>query len=107
MVEECEITKMVAAIDPKTREKKKVRRECSATAVCIDIGNGTQQYQSAFALAHLLQAKFVKSGSMCIARIVVEKPICIEPFDSVPQVRRRWHFEATIYLVAFLWERRS
>jgi peptide chain release factor subunit 3 len=26
VVEECEITKMVAAIDPKTREKKKVRK---------------------------------------------------------------------------------
>ena len=35
---------------------------------------------------YFLQAKFVKSGAMCIARIVVEKPICIEAFDSVPQV---------------------
>eukprot|EP00887_Chlorella_sp_A99_P005761 scaffold1.g5761.t1 len=51
IVEECEITRLVAAIDPKTKEKKK--------------------------------AKFVKSGAMCVARIKVEKPICIEPFDNL------------------------
>lgn len=33
-----------------------------------------------------LQAKYAKSGAMCIARISVEKPICIEAFDHVPQV---------------------
>lgn len=54
VVEECEITRLVAAVDPKTKEKKK--------------------------------AKFVKSGAMCIARIAVEKAICIEPFETVPQV---------------------
>lgn len=54
VVEECEVTKLVAVIDPKTKEKKK--------------------------------AKFAKSGAMCVARIKVEKSICIEAFDSVPQV---------------------
>lgn len=54
VVEECEVTKLVAVIDPKTKEKKK--------------------------------AKFAKSGAMCVARIAVEKPICIETFDHVPQV---------------------
>lgn len=48
------MTKLVAVIDPKTKEKKK--------------------------------AKFAKSGAMCVARIAVEKPICVEAFDSVPQV---------------------
>jgi peptide chain release factor subunit 3 len=55
-VEECEVTKIVAAIDPKTKEKKKT--------------------------------KFVKSGSICIARIAVEKPICVESFQSNPQLGR-------------------
>ncbi|KAI7840718.1 hypothetical protein COHA_005534 [Chlorella ohadii] len=56
IVEECEVTKLVAVVDPKTKEKKK--------------------------------AKFAKSGAMCIARIAVEKPICIEAFDNVPQLGR-------------------
>jgi peptide chain release factor subunit 3 len=56
-VEECEVTKLVAVIDPKTREKKK--------------------------------AKFAKSGAMCVARISVEKAICIETFETVPQVGAR------------------
>ncbi|KAL4853614.1 Eukaryotic peptide chain release factor GTP-binding subunit ERF3B [Chlorella vulgaris] len=56
VVEECEVTKLVAVIDPKTREKKK--------------------------------AKFAKSGAMCVARISVEKAICIETFEAVPQLGR-------------------
>lgn len=56
VVEECEVTKLVAVIDPKTKEKKK--------------------------------AKYVKSGAICIARVAVEKPICVEAFDSVPQLGR-------------------
>ena len=56
IVEECEVIKLVAVIDAKTKEKKK--------------------------------AKFVKSGSICIARIAVDKPICIEAFDMVPQLGR-------------------
>jgi peptide chain release factor subunit 3 len=56
VVEECEVIKLVAAIDPKTKEKKKT--------------------------------KFVKSGSICIARIAVEKPICVESFDTNPQLGR-------------------
>lgn len=56
VVEECEVIKLVAAIDPKTKEKKK--------------------------------AKYVKTGGICIARIAVEKPICIETFDAVPQLGR-------------------
>jgi peptide chain release factor subunit 3 len=56
IVEECEITKLVAAIDPKTKEKRRV--------------------------------KFVKSGAVLIARIAVEKSICVETFDKVPQLGR-------------------
>lgn len=56
VVEECEITKLIAMIDPKTKEKKKT--------------------------------KFVKSGAICIARIAVEKSICVEAFDAVPQLGR-------------------
>ena len=56
IVEECEVIKLVAAIDPKTKEKKKT--------------------------------KFVKSGSICIARIAVEKPICVEAFETNPQLGR-------------------
>lgn len=56
VVEECEVTKLVAVIDPKTKEKKK--------------------------------AKYVKNGSICIARIAVEKSICAESFDKVPQLGR-------------------
>lgn len=56
LVEECEITALLARIDMKTREKVK--------------------------------AKFVKSGAVCIARVAVEKPICVELFDQVPQLGR-------------------
>lgn len=56
VVEECEVVRLVAVVDPKTREKKK--------------------------------AKYAKSGSMCIVRIAVEKAICIETFDNVPQLGR-------------------
>ncbi len=48
-VEECEITKLVAEIDMKTKEQKK--------------------------------AKFIKTGGLCICRISVDKPICIESFS--------------------------
>ncbi len=34
------------------------------------------------------QAKFVKSGGVVIARIQVEKPICAEMFENVPQLGR-------------------
>jgi peptide chain release factor subunit 3 len=56
VVEECEVVKLVAVIDPKTKEKKK--------------------------------AKFAKSGAICVVRVAVEKSICIEPFDAVPQLGR-------------------
>jgi peptide chain release factor subunit 3 len=55
-VEECEVVKLVASIDTKTKEKKKT--------------------------------KFVKSGALCVARISVDKPICVEPFDVTPQLGR-------------------
>ena len=35
-----------------------------------------------------VKAKFVKSGAVCIARVAVEKPICVELFDQVPQLGR-------------------
>ena len=56
VVEECEVTKLIAVVDPKTKEKTK--------------------------------AKFAKSGAICIARIAVEKSICAEAFDKVPQLGR-------------------
>ena len=36
----------------------------------------------------LLQVKFVKSGTVVIVRIEVEKQICAELFDQVPQLGR-------------------
>lgn len=56
VVEECEVIKLTAEINPKTKEKKKV--------------------------------KFVKSNSILICRIGVEKAICIETFDKVAQLGR-------------------
>jgi peptide chain release factor subunit 3 len=56
VVEECEITALLAQVDVKTKEKKKV--------------------------------KFVKGGSVVIARVAVEKPVCVELFDAVPQLGR-------------------
>lgn len=57
-VEECEVTKLIAEIDMKTKEQKK--------------------------------CKFVKQGGLCICRISVEKPICIEAFTvsccSLPRI---------------------
>lgn len=35
-----------------------------------------------------VKAKFVKSGAVCIARVAIEKPICVELFDQVPQLGR-------------------
>lgn len=55
-VEECEITKLVAEVDMKTKEQKK--------------------------------AKFIKQGGLCICRISVEKPICIEAFSDVAALGR-------------------
>ncbi|GIL92612.1 hypothetical protein Vretimale_14026 [Volvox reticuliferus] len=54
--EECEVSKLVAEIDPKTKEQKKV--------------------------------KYIKSGGICICRITVDKPICIESFSDVPSLGR-------------------
>lgn len=57
-VEECEITKLVAEVDMKTKEQKK--------------------------------AKFIKQGGLCICRISVEKPICIEAFSVGGRGREGW-----------------
>ncbi|KAG2492459.1 hypothetical protein HYH03_009400 [Edaphochlamys debaryana] len=54
--EECEVSKLVAEIDPKTKEQKKT--------------------------------KYIKQGGICIARITVDKPICIESFADVPSLGR-------------------
>jgi len=35
-----------------------------------------------------LQVKFAKSAAIVIVRIEVEKPICVELFDNVPQLGR-------------------
>ncbi|WIA14996.1 hypothetical protein OEZ85_001702 [Tetradesmus obliquus] len=56
IVEECEVTKLVHAVDMKTKEPKKV--------------------------------KYVKSGAMCVCRITMEKPVCIETFADLPAMGR-------------------
>ncbi len=38
--------------------------------------------------APLLQVKYVKSGAMCICRISVEKPICVESFAELASMGR-------------------
>ncbi|KAF5834493.1 P-loop containing nucleoside triphosphate hydrolase protein [Dunaliella salina] len=55
-MEECEITKMIAEVDMKTKEQKK--------------------------------ARFVKQGGMCICRIAVDKPICVETFQDLAAMGR-------------------
>lgn len=55
-VEECECTALLAQIDPKTKQKKKV--------------------------------KFVKGNTLAMVRIQVEKLICVEKFENVPQLGR-------------------
>lgn len=35
-----------------------------------------------------LQTKFVKSNSVAIVQLAVEKPICVELFSDVPQLGR-------------------
>ncbi|GFR50970.1 hypothetical protein Agub_g13293, partial [Astrephomene gubernaculifera] len=54
--EECEVSKLVAEIDPKTKEQKK--------------------------------CKYIKSGGICICRITIDKPICIEAFADVASLGR-------------------
>jgi len=56
LVEECEVSKLIAAVDMKTKEQKKV--------------------------------KYMKAGGMCICRITVEKPICLETFDVLAAMGR-------------------
>lgn len=51
-----QVSKLVAEIDPKTKEQKK--------------------------------AKYIKQGGICICRITVDKPICIEAFGDVPSLGR-------------------
>lgn len=51
-----QLTKLVAEIDPKTKEQKK--------------------------------CKYIKAGGVCIARIAVERPICIETFEDLPTMGR-------------------
>lgn len=107
------MTKLVAVVDPKTKEKKKAkfaksgawrpgwvllqlllkhahgRQPCICRAACgllvverlLVQGRGEPQ-----PLAHACQECAAAAGAMCIARIAVEKPICVEAFDNVPQV---------------------
>ncbi|GMH45631.1 hypothetical protein BSKO_13588 [Bryopsis sp. KO-2023] len=56
IVEECEVSKLLAEINPRNGKEKKV--------------------------------KFVKSNTMVSCRIAVEKSICIEEFQKVPQLGR-------------------
>ena len=123
------MTKLVAVVDPKTKEKKKAkfaksgawrpgwvllllqlqllwlahahgRQPCSGRAACgllvgerlLVQGRGGPQ-----PVAHACRACAAAAGAMCIARIAVEKPICIEAFDNVPQVgwvAAVWHYAA-------------
>ena len=53
--------------------------ECEITALLAKIDMKTREK---------VKAKFVKSGAVCIARVAVEKPICVELFDQVPQLGR-------------------
>ena len=140
LVEECEITRLLAQIDIKTKEKKKARVldwPCLERALvlqwtlpanpsCAAIGPlpsshllgivltgwglldskwlaeptrmsalelsascrcDASMYLTAVLLL-LLQVKFVKSGTVVIVRIEVEKQICAELFDQVPQLGR-------------------
>lgn len=56
LVEECEVTKLLAEINLKTKEQKRT--------------------------------KFVKSNTMAICRIAVEQGICVEEFQTIPQLGR-------------------
>ena len=85
LVEECEIIKLLAQIDIKTKERKKVGRALWQHSQ-RNVHAVASQQLTAFSVAR--QAKFVKSGSVVIARIQVEKPICAELFENVPQLGR-------------------
>jgi len=58
LVEECEITRLISSLDMKTRPPTPKK------------------------------VKFAKSAAIVIVRIEVEKPICVELFDNVPQLGR-------------------
>ena len=58
VTEEVEVTDLLATIDPKTRTKSKTR------------------------------PKFVKSGSIVMARISIAQPICVQLFSEYPQLGR-------------------
>lgn len=55
-VEECEVVKLISAVDMKTKEQKKV--------------------------------KYVKSGAMCVCRILLERPLCMETFTDLAAMGR-------------------
>jgi peptide chain release factor subunit 3 len=59
LTEECEVTKLIGQIDPKTKELMKGKK-CT----------------------------FVKAGSIVMCRIAVEQPILIEKFSDYPQLGR-------------------
>ena len=141
LVEECEITRLLAQVNVKTKEKKKARpmhchvlgagsspvtgHPCTVARpqrlVCwychmrawhcpqwlgrCKRAGGTQSglhcllwtpvlhagvpvIMLTAVLLRLLQVKFVKSGTVVIVRIEVEKQICAELFDQVPQLGR-------------------
>jgi len=58
LVEECEITRLISSLDMKTKPPTPKK------------------------------VKFAKSAAIVIVRIEVEKPICVELFDNVPQLGR-------------------
>ena len=140
LVEECEITRLLAQVNVKTKEKKKARLmhcPCSERAQALSQAIPAQSLTrrgwsagivtSVLGIVHrlgrckraggpqsklhcllwtpvlhagepvimstavfllLLQVKFVKSGTVVIVRIEVEKQICAELFDQVPQLGR-------------------
>lgn len=56
----------------------------SRTLAMLDVSRFTMQMMCGLSV----QVKFVKSNTLAMARIQVEKLICIEKFENVPQLGR-------------------
>ena len=84
LVEECEITRLIASLDMKTRPptKKKVTNIKAGyeilNIICLQCLNADLHPQ----------VKYAKSAAIVIVRIEVEKAICVELFENVPQLGR-------------------
>lgn len=104
-VEECECIQLDARLDMKTKQKVTVRiTQCGISLVedprAVKLLLFCFSPSGAFVATHItggdkqstlfcaLQAKHVKSGSVVICKLAVEKPICVELFKDVPQLVR-------------------